>query len=169
MAHQFKQGARISIYFSIGLAIPLKEKDNNYCIRFEREYGYGTSIADANNDFEKLQQLFAFFKEKRDTKECINWGLVNITQFGVCGKRNKDMLILEPKVDRALNRFSLEFKTYRWEWRNFTKRERAFISNKLNKKNYCHEIIKSEHYYSDAYRLLNDVADGDTDSSILIF
>jgi len=157
ISSRFSQGASISIYFSLGFALVLKEAEE-YCIRFERDYGYGTSIADANKNFATLRELFIFFKKMRSTKECINWGLENIDSFGHWDTKDENIFIP----------YTNNFSTYICEFRNFTRREIEFIGNKLNRQNYCQDMRKPAYYYSDVYTLLNTIEDGDIGSNILI-
>lgn len=153
---KFRAGSRISIYFTLGFALVLKGQNREkYCIRFEKEYGYGTSIADANNDFKKLRRLFNFFNQKRKTKESIKWALRNIKDFGYFdGKK----LVLNDYFH----------KTYYFNWRNFTQQEITFITNKLNKNKYCADMIKEYYYSSDAFYLKEYVGNKNAKTKILV-
>lgn len=160
MMHQFKQGASISIFFSLGFALPLEiNKEGIGCLRIEHKYGYNTSIADANKRFNDLRNLFSFFSVRRKTKECMNWAIANIQSFGSWRDHNKFCLY---PGNWATN----EIKTYSWNFRYFTNREVSFIKNKLSQNKYCEDIIKPTYFKSHAYELLNNSKYGKLGSHI---
>jgi len=141
---KFRTGSSISIFFSLGVAILLKDKGGkNYCIKFEREEyknGIGTTIADANNDFKSLRNLFDFFRKNQTTRKCIDWAKKNSISIG---RWHNSTLILNNEQQ----------KIYRANFRNFSNSEIAFIGNKLNHREFCCRMIQRYYYSSHAFWL----------------
>jgi hypothetical protein len=141
---EFRAGSSISIFFSLGLYVPLRRTDGGVLegLRFEREYGHGSTIADAQEDLRRLLGALRALSHTVDAKTTIAWAMQNIGTF--YGEWKDD------------SHFEFLFPVRHVHPSTFRKQEaceQEFFKRKFNHVRYCTGMTQRYYYSSDAWRL----------------